>query len=289
MKKFLKFSQKFELMIYKNGYDTLKKLMTANTFDLKRVHCFKKNDEITDEFKEKVEKIVAFWDGQVGPFGSSPRLSLNWEKNIKDWTIFNEAGCIVFSYFPKHLRNISEPNQNLVDLGYKVYNIKMNLAKEGISSCISTSFDDEKAALFIKDLKIHLMEFEIPLVLYFGIEDKNANIFKKFISWFYSDSYRLPLSSILIGRTDISQYNDLYEALRRSPSYGNSQTWRIAQNQSIVHFYTTSELNERYINIGCAIAAFSSAAKQKSLKGRLVISSSYPKNCYEYIISWEFQ
>lgn len=262
--------------------------MATNHIKRKSVHCFKKNEEITDEFREKVEKIVAFWDGQVGPFGSSPRLSLNWGKNINDWTIFNEVGCVIFSYFPKSPINSTDNSQTLVDLGYKLYNIEISLEKEGIATCISTSFNDEKAISYIKNLKIHLMEFEIPIVLYFGIEDKNANIFKKFISWFYSDSYRLPLSSIIIEKTDISQYNDLYEALRQAPSYGNSQTWRVAQKQSIVHFYTTSELEERYINIGCAIAAFCNAAKQKSLKGRLFFSSSYPKNCYEYIISWEF-
>lgn len=259
-----------------------------NDLNAKSVHCFKKNDEITDEFKEKIEKIVAFWDGQVGPFGSSPRLSLNWEKNINDWTIFNESGCIIFSYFPKSILNSTAPNQTLVDLGYKLYNVEVDLKKEGISTCISTSFNDEKAISYVKNLKIHLMEFEVPIVLYFGIEDKNANIFKKFVSWFYSDSYRIPLSSIIIEKTDISQYVELYEALRQAPSYGNSQTWRIVQTQSIVHFYTTSELDERYTNIGCAIAAFHGAAKQKSMKGRLFVSSSYPKNCYEYIISWEF-
>ncbi|KAK8860412.1 hypothetical protein M9Y10_012077 [Tritrichomonas musculus] len=262
--------------------------MTTNQSG-KSVHCFKKNAEITDEIKEKVEKIVAFWDGQVGPFGSSSRLSLNWEKDINDWTIFNESGCIIFSYFPNQSLNTSGQSQNLVDLGFKLYNIELELEEIGISTCISTSFNDEKATSYIKKLKIHLMEFEVPVVLYFGFEDKNANIFKKFISWFYSDSYRLPLSSIVIEKTDLNKYIDLFEAFRHSPSSGNSQTWRVIQNQSIVHFYTTSELGERYINIGCAVAAFCNAAKQKSIKGHLFVSASYPKNCYEYIISWEFQ
>lgn len=275
--------------------EPIEKLLAAKkkvNFKIPRenVRCFSKNENIGDGFKKMINSIVSHWDGDPGLLGSSTRLTICWDQTVNQSTIYNPIGCIIFSYYPimKHDGKTISPLPK-VDIGYKLCNIKLDLEKEGLSTCISTDFDSSKAKEFINDQRIHAMEFNIPAVLYFGIEEDNPNIFKRFISWFYSDTYRLPLSTIVVSGEISSQFKDLFEGFRQSISQGNSQTWRIATIGKLVHFYTTSSLEERYFNIGCALASFWRVAQQKKIKGEFFISSEYPTTVYEYIVSWEYR
>ncbi|OHS97924.1 hypothetical protein TRFO_35761 [Tritrichomonas foetus] len=234
--------------------------------------------------KEKIESIVQYWDGQPGPLGTSPRLTLVWEKSLGQPSISfaNEMGWILASHYVSKDEILLRNSQ--IDLGYKIYMLEINFAQENIASCISSSFNKEVSYKSVEDK--HRMDFDVPLALCFGYEDKNSNIIRKGISWLYSDSYRLPIEKIVNGINP--KYSQIYEAFRNAPSSGNSQTWRIVQVKDVAHFYVTSQLHERYFNIGCALAAFREAVRIENINGSWLASKAYPKNMNEYVLSWSF-
>ena len=259
----------------------MKNMKNELLVNLKNVHYFKK-EKLTDEIKCDIEKIVNLHDSQIGPFGNCPRLSVSYDFDLPSFHFSNFLGVIFISNYAANDKNIK--NQILADVGFKAYKLQLNLLANGFSSSITNVFNMEKALNLAK--QHHTMDYDVSLAVVFGYEDDKLNILGKFINWIYSDSYRLPINKIVDGAN--ANYNKLYNAFRNAPSSGNSQTWRIIQQNNTSHFYVTSSLNERFINIGCAISAFDEALKIYNMKGNWKIVNNYPKSIHQYTISCEF-
>ena len=50
-------------------------------------------------------------------------------------------------------------------------------------------------------------------------------------------------------------------------SFGNAQNWRITATETKIHFFASSDLDERFINLGFAIAAFEIVSEHVGIQG----------------------
>lgn len=247
------------------------------------VHSFIKADfspEINDEITDKIK----LWDSHACPFQTAPRIQ---QSSVLFQSSFlqNPQGFAIGSYFLSN--NERAVKQMSVDLGFKIYCLSIDLIKLGICNCICSDIDEEKVLKECK--KIHTMEFKTPVLLAFGMENKNVGLMQRIKSWVYRDDKRLEISeTVRVNDNHIGDLKNILEAVRRAPSSGNIQNWRLLVEKNMVHFYCTSEAVHRYINIGCALGAFYCAVENEGFCGKWEIKENPPDNEGEYVISWVF-
>lgn len=94
-------------------------------------------------------------------------------------------------------------------------------------------------------------------------------------------------------------FAEVLECIRRAPSAGNFQPWRIVREKNIFHFYLSEKAAYnnpgRYggarlqnIDMGIAMAHCELSASELGLKGKWCVSEpSITKNGLQYIVSWE--
>lgn len=236
----------------------------------KSVHTFT-GETATEELWQKIKKTIEVADSAPGILNYVTRLTLA-DKGLGGSAFSGELGWIVGSMFiPK-----DEKKKNLyqIDLAFRLFKLSVELRKIGISTCITSySFDKEKALEKCKDL--HTMEFDAPLAMCFGFESGRGSLLSKFSGWFSHDSKRLPVDQIIENykTSQISEkQKELLSIASKAPSIGNSQTWRVTVENGKVSFYVVSDLQEKYFNVGCFMAAYEIAAKEMKFKGSWNIS-----------------
>lgn len=247
---------------------------------------FFKPESIDEERWQEIYDMIDVWDTKVGPLSTAPRLNLC-DKGLAGFPFKNELGWIVGSCFvPK---DKEQKNLTQVDLGYKMFMLCIDLEKNGYRTCFnSQSLDSEKKLTSAK--KLHTMEFNAPVALAFGIENKNAPFYVKWLDKLVFDKYRLPVTSIvekINTKSSLTQeYEKALEVATKSPSFGNTQTWRIIAEGAQLHFYAVSGLEERFLSIGCLIAAFELVSKEQKINGGWERIQDPPTFDGDYVLTW---
>ena len=244
----------------------------------KTAHYFK-SEHLPDETMRKIEDIVDIVDSSPGVMKTNARVTKT-ERSLAINHFNNESGWIIGSFFVPKIEG--EQKKFLVDVGYKLNKISIELQRMGVSTGFATySLDTGKAKEEVASK--HFMEYDAPLGLAFGIENKRS-LLNRLIDFVYNDSYRLPLESIVEG--DLTQLRDVLEDVRQSPSAGNSQTWRMVVSTPYIHFFNVSNTKERWFNIGIALAAFEDSIKTHKLNGTWE-TASIKKEELEYVTSFK--
>ena len=242
-----------------------------NTFQISRhsVHYFQQAT-LNEEQYNKLLQILAKYDCFTGPSGQKTRITLTNNHIGKAYLISNELGWIIASaYIPenKQVKNIRE--QIECDLGYKLYMISIELSMIGIATCFATySLNQDKLSPLMK--KLHPMGYIAPIALAFGIEPNSKPFCERLISIFLSSSSRMPISDFFTtydSKAFPQKYQSALNAVQRAPSVGNTQTWKIYYTRELekstdsFSFYAVSEIESRFLNVGCAMAAFEMSQK----------------------------
>lgn len=248
-------------------------------------HFFAKK-ETDEETWNQIREIVSKWDAIPGPYGFSPRLHIH-DSGLGGKLYKNELGWILTSYFTSNDK--TKLRHTIIDLGYKIFNCVIDLARIGIATSITYDAVAEDKAQKLSQ-PFHEMQYKSKYAIAFGHSSDQKGILWKFVEWFYNDDYRLPIKDVLSDPLNKAEkVANVFTDTFLAPSSGNSQTRRLVLDASHVHFYTVSILFERWVDIGIAIAAFEmSTQENKMLAGKWEVLSSYPQNEGTYCISWKF-
>jgi len=258
----------------------------------KSVHyfCRTKPSDRNDNFMSGAMRDIIKWDCLPGPFGNSPRLHYH-EPGLGNYRFRNEIGWVVGSHFVS--KNAETNNQIVMDLSYKMLRLSLDLKNQGFSSCFASYSLDQEQAMKLSQ-PFHTMEYDTPIGLAFGTENTSSTFPHDFVNNQLSDKYRLPVSSFAedLGNSEVSYLKpELIEILSvasKAPSMSNTQTWKTLVGDKIIHFYATSELSERYLNMGCFLGAFAVMVESKNYKGMFQVLKDAPKTEGEYCVSWVF-
>lgn len=237
--------------------------MDLREFQINRhsVHMFA-NESLNEEQHNKLLEIIAYYDCKNGPSGQKTRLTLVNEQLCKGIIppFKNQLGYIVASaYIPENKKNTICQTKIECDLGYKLYMVSIKLASIGIGSCFAThSLDSHLVESKMK--AIHPMGFIAPVALAFGIPEKTSSVYENLRSFASSSTYRNEISEF--AGSVPPKFASALESVQHAPSSGNSQSWQLSYRNNLVKgsetisFYAVTEMNDRFINVGCAMAAF---------------------------------
>ena len=246
----------------------------------KNCYKFQKADEFDTD---TIQEVVEFWDSHPTPNGHNPRL-LTGDRTLLPY-IMNQASTIV-------LGSSYQPNdpvlacQYSVDLGYKIFNLAIDCECHGIRVSITNNFDSVNATKLCKCQ--HSMEYTCDVAVVLGREDPKGGILQKLYSWLHSDDYRIPLTRFVIGLGNIKneKITTALDEMRHAFSFGNAQTWRIVATEARIHFLAVSELPERFLNVGFAVAAFEIACEHIGLRGKWKFDQAFAENSDGYCVTF---
>lgn len=251
----------------------------------------------TYKFAKDVEKFdfaglqttVDSSDSESTVFGHNPRLTVGDRAGIP--FMLRKASAIIYCsrYEPQTGKLRAQWD---VDLGYKAMKCARALWCPGSSPtmgvCVSRRFDAAKALEACKGR--HSMEYVCPFVVIVGIQEDHGNWIERAFDWICTQQDRLPLNVICKATEKIDgRIETAIGAMLNGFSFGNAQNWRLSVMGQRVHFYAGSDLEERFINVGFAMAGFERATVELRLNGHWKDVSStedVQREDLEYVSSW---
>lgn len=113
-----------------------------------------------------------------------------------------------------------------------------------------------------------------------NILSKNSSKRNDFEKMFFKYDFNSPIT--------YSEYKEIYEFVRKSPSSLNSQPWRVLECDDFIHFYSNKKNTEfSEIDMGIGLCHFYLGAKFKNKEGMFVEENPNIDTPYNYIISWK--
>lgn len=247
----------------------------------KSVHSFR-SGPLPPEAEAAAADALRRWDAAAGPLGTHPRV-IECASPLRCAFVAGKYRCAIASHF--RTRDSDAMRRTRVDLGFKIYCVTAALARAGIASCVCAAADADGVRRECR--RAHAMEYDAPVMIAFGAEDPNPARAQRLRSWMHRDSARAPLSAIArVENCRVPQIGALLEAVRRAPSEGNAQNWRVLAEGDAVHFYCASEAPLRDVNVGCALGALWCAAECAGVRGEWAVVDRPPANEGEYVVSW---
>jgi len=162
------------------------------------------------------------------------------------------------------------------NVGFAIEEVVLKLTSLGIGTCwLETNLDIDSMREFIEIDEIEFLEDEeideneldlkkekVQIIIAFGYPEESENIFRK-------DKSKIDRKSLKdICKKIDSQWTDIIEAVRLSPSIDNSQPWIMYKDGGSIHIYSKKkkknidELSK--MSMGIAIRHFDIACKRFS-------------------------
>ena len=258
--------------------------MEQATYDafVKFRNCYK--FEQTDEFDmDKLHELVEQWDSHETPFKHTARLALG-DRSSLPYIMGRASAIVVGSTYVT--QDPAKQREWDIDLGYKLMYLALECEQNNMSVCITTNFDKERAREACKCQ--HSMDYDCKAALIVGREKKGGGILERLYSWFNSDNYRVPYDRFVKGLGSVRNPKlvSVFEGMQQAFSFGNAQNWRITATETKIHFFASSDLDERFINIGFAIAAFEIVSEHVGIQGYWKFDSAAAAGETGYCVSF---
>ncbi len=265
-----------------NTIEAIKKRISVRDF---------KKENFDDIKEELIDKLIEECNSSIGPFNHSSRI----QKISIDSKLSNCTYGVITN--PKYFiaGACTDLDNSIVDYGYKLEKLVIELVKEGIGNCwVSDTF---KRKTFETYLNIDSLEI-MPAIIAIGLEKEvvHKHIEKK--HWkqlFFRRSFTEPLKE-----SEAFMFRLPLEMLRLSPSSSNEQPWRIllSDDLSKVHFYYETRVMKnnmlnfeiQLLDIGIAMFHFEETCKDLAVEGKWKQSDpniDLPNENYKYLVTYE--
>jgi hypothetical protein len=206
---------------------------------------------------------------------------------------------------------VEQSETGLVDFGYRMEAIVLNLADLGLGSCwLGGSFTKSRFSE-----RISASETEIvPCVISFGVPVEKSKALDKIVRKGAGSDRRKPFETLFFRSdftnplfpTEAGRFKRILEMVRLGPSASNRQPWRIVWNSQSDDFHFYIQRDKLYtqvlkwfkvndlpkVDLGIAACHFELAAKETGLSGQWLKADpgldELPPNT-EYILSWKLK
>ena len=254
--------------------------------NIENVYCYN-GQSFDSETYDKVQQLIKKCDSRESIFpGVVTRVHLS-RKTIPNKNISGSLGCVIGSMFiPKDKTQVKYYQ---LDLAFRIYQLCIEFQKIGLSCNIITNISDPDK--FTEESKqYHQMEFSSPLGVVFGYKSSTGSLRSRISEWLFNDSYRIPLNELIVNYSHVSKtlsekVKDVLTASSYAFSISNTQTWRVYIESGKVHFYSVSDLEDKYYNLGFFLSAFDFSAKDIKYKGTWN-NTDHPNIEGDYCISY---
>jgi len=215
------------------------------------------------------------------------------EKKIAGYILFKNARSFIVGVIDK-----SEFHHT--SYGYVMEHVVLKATEIGLGTCWAGYFDP----YLIKDVQVARTQF-VPAICLVGYAAERKTIKDKIARFALRASKRQAWDKLfflndfntVLTKESAMQYAEPLELLRRAPSAGNTQPWRIVKenDRPVFHFFKKA-VKKRYeqrklhdIDIGIAMCHFELGAALKGLRGRwgrLEYKVADLPEGTSYMISW---
>lgn len=268
-----------------NIRDLVKLRHSCRTFSKKR---------IDPESRKKLEQYLV--NPEKGPLGTSVSLLFH-EKPLDNRMKLNRGA--IRGHHSYLLASIPERRAARVDYGYVMEKAVLAVTAMNLATCWIGYFDSRE----FRGIP-HPDHYYIPAIVIVGypgirpgLGERAARIItggarrKGWERLFFTDSFQT-----LLSPDETGDYREALEMVRKAPSSGNTQPWKILRSspgtfrffkESVNRGYETKGLHD--IDMGIALAHFELGARDNHLRGKWYREEKAVlprKKDIQYVISW---
>jgi len=258
--------------------------------------------EIGSDLRKMIEKLAGEFS-KAGPFGHKVRfivldlqnLDADELKSLGTYGVIKGAHLFI-------LGAISDQSMALVDLGYNLEKIILNLTRRGLGTCwLGGTF---RRAAFAQTINLAKHEL-LPAITPVGYPALEKSAAERVLRFGAGSNRRKPWSDLFfkgsalepLDEKETGEYRDAFEAVRLGPSASNKQPWRLVQdNEGLIHLFLKEnklynrmlgKIRIQLIDMGIALCHFELAAKDRGLPGNWSVQEWKPQvKGLQYIASW---
>jgi len=257
--------------------DIIKKRKSTRTFA---------KEEIKESNEEEIKKLISFHENCYGPFGFLSRFST--VKMIKNKSEKgNQIGTYGMIKNPQAyiVGSCLNHNNALVDYGYCLESLVLELTRIGISTCwLGGTFNRDDFSEEVMSARNEI----IPSILPIGYENSKPRMKDAIVRYIAKSNHRKPWKELFYIKNFNTPLNNdseelgllktVLEMVRLGPSASNKQPWRIivSEDNSICDIYLNYDkkyqgnklgFEMQYIDIGIAMSHFELSCEEIGLNG----------------------